>query len=44
MDADGFASVTPERAHVWMIQTRRIYPLIRAAYDKMMSREEYQQE
>ena len=44
-DADGFASVTPERAHVWMIQTPQgfTYPLIRAAYDKMMSREEYQQ-
>ena len=45
VDADGFASVTPERAHVWMIQTPQgfTYPLIRAAYDKMMSREEYQQ-
>lgn len=44
-DADGFASVTPERAYVWMIQTPQgfTYPLIRAAYDKMMSREEYQQ-
>ena len=37
--------MTPERAHVWMIQTPQgfTYPLIRAAYDKMMSREEYQQ-
>lgn len=44
-DADGFASVTPERAKVWTIQTPQgfTYPLIRAAYDKMMSREEYQQ-
>ena len=31
-DAAGFASVTPERAHVWMIQTPQgfTYPLIRA--------------
>ena len=44
-DADGFASVTPDRARVWMIQTPQgfAYPLIRAAYDKMMSCEAYQQ-
>ncbi len=44
-DADGFASVTPDRAKVWMIQTPQgfTYSLIRAAYDKMMSREKYQQ-
>lgn len=44
-DADGFASVTPDRAKVWTIQTPQgfTYPLIRGAYDKMMSRDEYQQ-
>lgn len=44
-DADGFAAQTPERSYVWTIQTPQTfsYPLIKAAYDKMMSREEYQQ-
>lgn len=43
-DADGFASVTPDRSRVWTIQTPQgfAYPLIRRAYDTMMSREEYQ--
>ncbi len=43
-DESGFASVTPDRAKVWTIQTPQgfDYRLIRKAYDKMMSHEEYQ--
>ena len=44
-DNDGFAVQTPERSRVWTIQTPQTfsYSLIKDAYDKMMSREEYQQ-
>lgn len=44
-DNDGFAVQTPERRRVWTIQTPQTfsYSLIKDAYDKMMSREEYQQ-
>lgn len=44
-DQDGFAKVTPDRALVWTIQTPQAfsYSLIRNAYDKLMSRADYQQ-
>lgn len=44
-DEAGFSKITPNRADVWTIQTPQAfsYPLIKEAYDKMMSREEYQQ-
>lgn len=44
-DADGFALATPKRSDTWLIQTPQsfLYPLIREAYEKMMSREEYQE-
>ena len=44
-DEDGFAAQTPDRSHVWTVQTPQSfsYSLIRDAYDRMMSREEYQQ-
>lgn len=44
-DEDGFAAQTPDRSHVWTVQTPQSfsYSLIREAYDRMMSREEYQQ-
>lgn len=43
-DADGFARFTPRRSDTWMIQTPQVffYPVISGAYDKLMSREEYQ--
>lgn len=43
-DGAGFARETPDRSGVWTIQTPQAfsYPLIRSAYDRMMSREEYQ--
>lgn len=43
-DADRYASVTPDRSRVWTIQTPQgfDYQLIKEAYDRMMSREEYQ--
>lgn len=43
-DEDGFAKVTPDRSLVWTIQTPQgfSYSLLRSAYDKMMSRGEYQ--
>lgn len=43
-DADGFAKLTPKRSDTWMIQTPQAfaYPLICDAYEKLMSREEYQ--
>ena len=43
-DENGYASVTPKRSSVWTIQTPQgfDYRLIRKAYDKMMSCEEYQ--
>lgn len=44
-DEEGFARLTPDRSTVWTIQTPQafLYGLIKSAYDKMMSREEYQQ-
>ena len=44
-DEDGFAAQTPDRSRVWTVQTPQSfsYTLIKEAYDKMMSREEYQQ-
>lgn len=44
-DEKGFAATTPDRSYVWTIQTPQTfsYSLIKSAYDKMMSREEYQQ-
>lgn len=43
-DKEGFANVTPDRSLVWMIQTPQAfyYPLIREAYDKLMSQKEFQ--
>lgn len=43
-DAYGYAKITPNRADVWMIQTPQAFSgqLICSAYDKLMSREEYQ--
>ncbi len=43
-DREGFSHITPDRDSVWMIQTPQgfSYPLIKAAYDKMMSCDEYQ--
>lgn len=43
-DELGFAGTTLERKKAWMIQTPQAfsYELIRSAYDKLMSREEYQ--
>lgn len=43
-DDAGFARMTPERDKVWTVQTPQgfSYPLIRGAYDKMMSCVEYQ--
>lgn len=43
-NADGFAKNTPNRADVWMIQTPQAFSgqLICSAYDRLMSREEYQ--
>lgn len=44
-DAAGFACLTPERSTVWQIQTPQAFScgLISGAYEKLMSREEYQQ-
>lgn len=44
-DEGGFAAETPDRSRVWTVQTPQTfsYSLIQEAYDKMMSREEYQQ-
>lgn len=43
-DDAGFARLTPDRATVWTIQTPQgfTFPLIRDAYERMMSRVEYQ--
>ncbi len=42
---DRYASVTPDRSRVWTVQTPQgfDYPLIKKAYDRMMSHEKYQQ-
>lgn len=44
-DAEGFAKETPRRSLTWMIQTPQAfsYHLIRTAYEKLMSRKEYQE-
>lgn len=44
-DEERFAAETPRRDRLWQIQTPQAfsYPLISAAYEKLMSREEYQQ-
>lgn len=43
-DCEGFAQVTPDRSSVWTIQTPQgfYYGLIRTAYEKLMSRADYQ--
>ncbi len=43
-DADGYAAGTPERALLWQIQTPQAfsYPLVRGAYDKLMSEKSLQ--
>lgn len=43
-DEAGFAKTTPKRADTWMIQTPQAfsYELIYGAYEKLMSRKEYQ--
>lgn len=43
-DKEGFARVTPNRSSVWTIQTPQgfFYGLIRSAYEKLMSREDFQ--
>lgn len=40
-DDAGFAAATPERAHLWQVQTPQafFYPLVRGAYDAVMSDE-----
>ena len=44
-DADCFVAATPDRSRLWQVQTPQafFYPWIRQAYDKLFSREEYQQ-
>ena len=44
-DSDGFVAATPDRSRLWQIQTPQAfsYQWIRQAYDKLFSREEYQQ-
>ena len=43
-DENGFCKETPDRRNLWMIQTPQAfeYKLVREAYDRMFSREEYQ--
>lgn len=45
VDSDGFVAATPDRSRLWQIQTPQAfsYQWIRQAYDKLFSREEYQQ-
>lgn len=40
-DQDGFAAATPDREHVWMVQTPQSfsYQLIRKAYERILSEE-----
>lgn len=44
MDSEGFASSTPERKSLFMVQTPQVfsYSVIRKAYDKVMSEKEIQ--
>ena len=44
-DQEGFVAPTPDRSHLWQIQTPQAfhYSWIRGAYDRLFSREEYQQ-
>lgn len=44
-DEEQFAAATPRRDRLWQVQTPQAfsYPLILEAYEKLMSREEYQQ-
>ncbi len=44
VDEEGFASGTPKRSCLWQIQTPQAfaYPLVRAAYDWLMEKEERQ--
>lgn len=44
-DEEGFVASTPDRTHLWQIQTPQAfrYSWIRRAYDKLFAREEYQQ-
>lgn len=39
LDADGFAEMTPDRSHLWQIQTPQAfsYELVRTAYDEIMA-------
>ena len=43
--ADGFVASTPNRSTLWQVQTPQafFYPWISQAYEKLFSREEYQQ-
>lgn len=43
--ADGFVASTPNRSTLWQVQTPQVffYPWISQAYEKLFSREEYQQ-
>lgn len=43
--ADGFVESTPDRSALWQVQTPQafFYPWISQAYEKLFSREEYQQ-
>ena len=44
IDTEGFAAETPDRSLLWQIQTPQAfsYPLIRQAYEKIMSDEKLQ--
>ena len=43
-DAEGFAESTPDRSRLWQVQTPQAfsYPLVRGAYDRLMSDESLQ--
>ncbi len=43
-DPDGFAQSTPDRSRLWQVQTPQAfsYPLVRAAYDRLMADESLQ--
>ena len=44
-DQEGFVVSTPDRGYLWQIQTPQAFPYswTRGAYDRLFSREEYQQ-